>query len=284
MTESLRIQMEFMAKRFQECVKEFDDNKIVSQKLLEDHKALNQRMDVESKDVDYLTDRISEIMNTITIFKKDLSDQINLVSNSVTEISNDIPLMKSQLQVRNELFEHFSQKINKILSQVNELESAEKGNIQNIYTEIESLKNELENVKNVISSQSQDIWKEIRIVSSEMTNINNLLSELSKKYILNNEQILDFNNKLELFKSDFKDAILIASSMDRKFTEDLIRLIPAPAIPSIEDAKKAMAIVLEPVSLDAKNANLRSVNNESKVLILEKRLEQLQLVINSMKL
>jgi len=284
MTDALRVQMEFISKRFQDCVKEFDDNKIVSQKLLDDHKALNQRLDVESKDVDYLTDRISEMMNSMTLSKKDLSDQINLISNSVTEISKDIPLIKTKLQVSGELFEHCTQKMNKILAQINELDSTEKADVKQIYIEIDTLKNDSDSFKLAIRHAIMDQSDNLGNFKSHINDILIKINNLKDAIYINSQNIVVLNDIIQRKDADYKNDLNLLSQKIFAYVDDKFSSIPIPVIPSLEDAKKAMANVLEPVSLDAKNANLRSVNNETKVMILEKRLEQIQLVINSMKL
>ena len=74
--EVLKRKVEFMTERFQECMKLFDESNVSTKKLADDLSSLNERMDASSKDADFLTDRISEILNKLAILKKDSSDQI----------------------------------------------------------------------------------------------------------------------------------------------------------------------------------------------------------------
>lgn len=87
------------------------------------------------------------------------------------------------------------------------------------------------------------------------------------------QQKVELQSELARIKSFFSDDI------DQK-----IKSIPQPVIPSIEDAKKQFQAQIEPIYLDASNAKLRSSNNETKILILEKKVEQLQLLVNKLQL
>lgn len=69
-----------------------------------------------------------------------------------------------------------------------------------------------------------------------------------------------------------------------KMMDDKINAIPKPVIPTLDEAKDAMRQQLEPVCLDAKNANMRSTNTDVKVHILEKKLEQLKLMVEQINL
>jgi hypothetical protein len=81
----------------------------------------------------------------------------------------------------------------------------------------------------------------------------------------------------ELKKTQVYFQEAIPKVIDQKIAE-----IPKPVIPNIEEVKKAFQNQLEPVSLDAKNSALRSVNTESKLHILEKKIEQLKLILDQL--
>jgi hypothetical protein len=66
--------------------------------------------------------------------------------------------------------------------------------------------------------------------------------------------------------------------------DEKINAIPQPVIPSLDDAKLAMQSQLEPVVLDAKNAYMKSTNTDTKVYVLEKKLEQLKLMLDQINL
>lgn len=93
------------------------------------------------------------------------------------------------------------------------------------------------------------------------------LQEMLKQQILNQDaSLLNFSNTL-------------VSMIDSK-----INAIPKPHIPSLDDAKLSMQQQLEPVALDAKNANIRSSNTDTKLHVLEKKIEQVKLILDKFTL
>lgn len=80
---------------------------------------------------------------------------------------------------------------------------------------------------------------------------------------------------------------LVSNGLEKSLKDHIkeaIAAIPKLQIPSLEDATKATQAKIEPALLDSKNANLRSQNNETKIAILEKKVEQLQLLVNKFQL
>jgi hypothetical protein len=63
-----------------------------------------------------------------------------------------------------------------------------------------------------------------------------------------------------------------------------IEAIPIPKEVSLDLVKDEFNKKIEPFSFESKNANLRSSNNESKIVVLEKKVEQLYLLINKYEL
>lgn len=69
-----------------------------------------------------------------------------------------------------------------------------------------------------------------------------------------------------------------------KLISEKIAAIPQPVIPSLDEVKLAFEKQLEPVALDAKNAYVRSQNSESKIILLDKRIEQVNLLLKKLEL
>jgi hypothetical protein len=80
--------------------------------------------------------------------------------------------------------------------------------------------------------------------------------------------------------SDAKDRE-IKKSYNQIF--DQIAAIPKPVIPSLDDLKKGLQMQLEPFTIDVRNSSLRSSNNEYKITVLEKKVEQLTLLLEKLK-
>jgi len=65
----------------------------------------------------------------------------------------------------------------------------------------------------------------------------------------------------------------------KRETEEKIGSIPTPRIPSQDDIYQAIAFKVEPIALDAKNGVLRSANCEMKIMIMEKKIDQIFLLL-----
>lgn len=123
-----------------------------------------------------------------------------------------------------------------------------------------------------VNSKNESLIKDIRDLAEK-----NSLDALSiaKGFSEFRQNTLNSIDELKKAQVYFQEAI--PKVIDLKIAE-----IPKPVIPSIEEAKKAFQNQLEPVSLDAKNSALRSVNTESKLHILEKKIEQLKLILDQL--
>jgi hypothetical protein len=88
----------------------------------------------------------------------------------------------------------------------------------------------------------------------------------------------------EIIRSHQQD-IASVKEFAKNLVSEQIAAIPKPEKPiSLDDAKNAMASKLEPIALDAKSSNLRSVKNESRIMLLEKKIESLYLLLNKSQL
>jgi hypothetical protein len=123
----------------------------------------------------------------------------------------------------------------------------------------------------------QDLKSFLDAISKQSHLHENMMKEINKSFA----QVPEI---LSYFKSENSRFIQSAKEEISSQVETRIASIPKPVIPSLDEAKTHMQAQLEPVVLDAKNAHLRSSNNESKITILEKKVEQLQLLVNKFQL
>ena len=110
------------------------------------------------------------------------------------------------------------------------------------------------------------------------------LADHAKILVASNNNSVDVFKEIKDLRLKMSDAI---AQLDAKWVglvESKIAAIPKPVIPSLDDAKIVMQAQIEPISLDAKNAHLRSENSEKRVFLLEKKVEQLQLILNKLQL
>jgi hypothetical protein len=100
----------------------------------------------------------------------------------------------------------------------------------------------------------------------------------------NKNNILSIKEEVKQSFIKHKQEMEIAISGVYSALNKALANIPKPEVPSYDSLKQEVDKKLEPASLDAKNANLRSSNNEIKLVILEKKIEQLQLLLNKLQL
>lgn len=113
---------------------------------------------------------------------------------------------------------------------------------------------------------------EITQIKSSFKGVDHLIIKLQKE-IVNCYENSSFylessNNNLCLLRQELYKAI------DQK-----IEKIPVPYIPEMDDIKKEIDFKLEPISLDAKNGVLRSSHCEMKIMIMEKKIDQIFLLL-----
>ena len=122
-----------------------------------------------------------------------------------------------------------------------------------------AMKKEFENVKQCVSS----FLPSVKALESTIT-IG--LSECQKEYKCldqkNEKLVLDLNMSIE----------------------DKIKSIPSPVIPSSDSIQKDILSKIEGYLLDCKNANVRSMNSDQRIAILEKKVEQLNLLFKKFEL
>lgn len=135
-----------------------------------------------------------------------------------------------------------------------------------------------------LSQKVHDAHVENKAKFSNLENFKSLIDNQSKLIAKNTESIEWLSNQRKQdIEALYKKVDVFIGLLDPKINE-AIAAIPKPTIPSIDDAKASILKSVEPMQFDAKNANLRSANNETKILLMEKKIEQLQLLVNKLKL
>lgn len=140
-------------------------------------------------------------------------------------------------------------------------------------TEIQDLKSEIIKLKDVIAKTGQSII-EIKSSNAELKlDIESLQHNLERLTTMLCASLRDQDAEIRQVK------ISTLQSVDAKLAS-----LPQPEKVDIEQIRKLVAQDVELFSLDAKNAALKSGINESKIVLLEKKVEQLFLMINKIEL
>jgi hypothetical protein len=117
------------------------------------------------------------------------------------------------------------------------------------------------------------------------------LNDLSSKYIdmkskIESTQLLASlsSDNYNALKNQMNQGLSAFQPYVDQQIKSSIASIPKPEMPDLDAPLKAMQQQFEPARLDAANAKLRAENNEKKIVILEKKVEQLQLLLNKLQL
>jgi len=282
MGKDITEQVDFIVKRFQDSQKRLDDQddliKDLKIKIQEvEHNQVNLENNLEHLDtftdacVKTSQDKLLEIKKHIDV----LNEEKTLLQHS------DEKLKQSQdafLNVVNNLSLHLEALKTHSTSFVEKKEAAE---FRDYCTKTGR---ELDQFKN-------DCYVKLETLNKAQLDINNKINSLSDKvseHSLFNKKHIDSLNcitsTIDKANSSFMSLIKDTQEKILALVNQRFESIPKPLIPSLEDAKNSMRQVIEPVSLDAKNAHLRSANNESRIMILEKKLDQALLMLNQIKL
>lgn len=198
-----------------------------------------------------------------------LSSKVFILENVIAEHKNQLDANSQQVKFSIDKFNNYVPKndfeqVNAIILKIN----------QNFLEENSKLKMEFQQevatLKNLIS-QNQNVNRTVK---------EQILSDVMQF----GKDILLLKSSVDINKNSAKEDILEIKSYINNLVQESIKNIPKPIIPSLDEAKDYMKQNIEPVSLDAKNANLRSANNETEIMIMKKKIEQINILINQLQL
>lgn len=282
--EVLKKQVEFMTERFQECMKMFDDSAEEVKNLSVQLLGINDKIDQEAKDKMDIANSVSKVFEAIEISKKQTAYQISSLINSISEVSNQAPLIAKEIENSKSLFKQCDSQINDIISKISSYDFANAEDVKPLYIEIGNLNKKLAEMNSAMGILNNSLFSIIQDLRAE-------ISPLPGSFQLANKKLDEHDKGLLCVKNDISNIRLDINNLAKNFQQNMkieianaIGSIPEKESISLDDVKKAISSWLESASLDAKNANLRSSNNETKVLVLEKKLEQMNLLITKLSL
>lgn len=267
----------FMKQKFQELVGIYDALVAQNKKLEKDNSDLLQTLDGKFKEQSSKDEDAHKVLLSAIDKARSFSEEKDQKTQRV------IADMAASLD---KLKENFSQGIAQNQSEISqckaalqtfasrEILDAMKKNQQDFAMKLDEQKAQLDK----LTSADQNRTYEFYTLKSEVQKTGDAVNTLTQKEKVSSETVLKNSSDLRAIEQKAvkfeQDVIRVAASVGEQ-----INAIPKPSVPSIEDFKKGWQQQFEPISLDAKNAALRSTNSEYKINILEKRLEQLNLLL-----
>ena len=274
-------QIQYVVGKFQDAMAKFAGFEAKTDEIYKLFLDLSEKVSGLVCDQSNFSNIISGITKDVSGNSLNAETKASLITSSIVDLVNNLAELKSEVG-------EIQKQIAPIYGQFTSI----KDSLSNFATtaHFSDLKQTLKNVVDEVRSKYQD--HEEKFVSSSNKADSHMLFSQS----LSQDMFNLGNDRSKIFASLTNlasDAVLgkqyvesSLSDMQEKllnYINDSIASIPQPVIPSLDDAKKVIEDKITPIYLDAKNANLRSSNNENKLLILEKRIEQLQLLINKLQ-
>lgn len=270
-------QFAFMKSKFQEMIGKYDFLDAEIKKFHSEITDVQSRMQIllvaqtkefnESfkKIIDYQAARKSQQEERDRVSKSDYAivaetqkkciQDIAEANNRVSNVNGEINLCKAALQ-KNDQTAQFSQ----------------------FRKDLHDLGVDLEKKFQALDSRILDNVSITCIANKRVETLNGLLLDLEQNQKNLGTSLSTLNSSVKKSEQDIEALFVKSHNVDSKIAQQ-INDIPKPLIPSLEDIKKQLQLQFDPVQLDAKNANLRSANNEYKVTVLEKKIEQLSLLL-----
>jgi hypothetical protein len=274
----------FMTAKFQDCVSK-----------VEKSTALILEMEIAVKKMNAYCDSLKQDHSSL---KKDFSDFIS--SSSSDSSKKDASVSSSLLEI-GKIVGTFSKDADSIRQEVQVLKDGLSKSIQNQNSfvqsgtkAIESVKADVEDVKTTFLNTLQKLEEKDIANKGAHTDLKNFVTNLANDLISAKGTLREFVGSTSSFATELaahkestaKNLELIGQEFTH-YIEQKLSELPKPSLaPTIspEEAKAQIQKQVEPASLDARNANLRSANNEQKITLLEKKLENLQLLLNKLQL
>lgn len=251
----------------------------------------NTLKDFESQKAKYI-----EFVNGFENTKNDREKFEQFMSDMVDKLQKDISDHTTLINYTKNLFEEEKKEIAQFWDVIN----VKREKISTLFnnqekfaklSDVDVTKDSIEELRKLVEENQKICQDTFLKFTKEQTETKETLQLLKNSLELfriaigeKNSEIGSVKNDLQSLEKSFADKIVNLSTNCKSMVSEAVNAIPKPEIPRLEDAQKAFSNQLEPVMLDAKNAALRAVNNETKISILERKIDQLQLMINKLQL
>ena len=274
-------QIDFIVSKFQDSMSKFESLVHANKDLSKENEDLKSSVgNLESKFSSLVIDFGSFIVAHSESVKAQSKvnghfDKLQMNQTSINSVIRaDIEYVASGCSKLKEKIDDFPFKLVQCLTKINEVDakySSIPDQINKIDASVDFCRVKLIKLEDRISQQEPSLKS---VGNSTDKNAIDVLA-IAKSFSEFSQKTQSLIEELKKNQVYFQEAI--PKVIDQKIAE-----IPKPVIPSLEDAKKAFQNQLEPVSLDAKNSALRSVNTDTKLHVLEKKIEQLKLILDQL--
>jgi len=275
-------QVKFIVNKFQESMAQYDSLETKVNEVLTKAGVYSSQLINIEKDHDKFRENIETLKKCCNNSAVHSSAQSSSYSSSISTLGYDVGRLKENIGEISGLTSALNGEISSLKEKVSGLAPI---------SELNLIKSGLKSVEHAVDSNNKTSHESSLDIRESHNKTKSLLDTIYSEMNSVLGRISQVEKSLKMVVADlglgreYTDNIF--SNLQKEMLNHIERQIdgiPQPIIPSLEDAKKVMEEKLHPVTLDAKNANLRSANNEHKILILEKKIEQLQLLLNKQQI
>jgi len=269
--------------RFQECRNEINALNVLKNKFPLDF----EKIETEIKAILTLLETSKKDLDQV---KANLNQHADFYSTNNAQFKSQLLEVKKELESQAKKLEEYKFHISNNSERLGKVEDSQ-SNYNSKMSEavflgdIIKLKQEFNDEMAQAKSYSQRVLDELKlsqerslgIVHQSRDDLFKRLADASKDYDILKRAFDDLQRKLDAQTLEFKATV--SSLIDQAISGQ-----PKPVIPSLDEAKLVMKKELESAALDAKNANMRSANNENEITILKKKLESAILMVKKIEI
>jgi archaellum component FlaC len=242
-----------------------DLKNLVVEVVMNNHDGLtiqtDRKIEKHEKVHDLIKESIFNLKEKLDVFRRD----INYIAQSCEE--NGKVISSLQQMVKDGASAESVRLLYKNIGEINNNLSSHGESISSVKIENLSLRNKINKLEEILSTHADESRKKSEILSSHSDKLDDLKES-------NFECVSNISRSFDSFQQS------ISKEIDSKISQ--IKFPPSG--PSSEEIKKLISAATELVSMDAKISVSRTNNNEMKLNILEKKIEQLALAVKKVEL
>ncbi len=277
--KQIQAQIDFIVRRFQEAVPKME----LLSKEVKEAAILFSAM---SSKFDSLLSTDSDLQNQIIELSKKSASGFSLSNKqnenltlTIIAVASDYSSLKKDVNNFNNQLPDMNGKIVGIVNRLNSFSTNEDLGIlsSKIQVHKDIMDNGLKDIKQAHSSifASYDKLKiVVDILSSEITTV----KENSRTF---NALISSLKNELSIQKQTMTTNIQNLKDELMKILDEKLSSIPEPIIQSFDEDKKYIHDHIQNIQTEVRSANYKALSNETKIIMLEKKIAQLQTQGNS---
>ena len=276
--------IDLMTVKFQECVSKVEKSLVQVSELMKEVKTLGEKLETLALEHSVLKknthDVFTETDSKNNQLNASLSTSISSVSKVADSCSKESIALKQEIQGIKDSLANAIQNQN-IFAKTGSTSIAEaKADIEDVKTTLINTIAKWEEKDIGNKGAHADLKKYVSMLETDLVSAKGTLREFVGS-------TSSFAKDLSAHKEATANQFEQLNQAITWYIDDKIAALPKPSLtPSItaEEAKAQIQKQIEPANFDAKNANLRSANNEQKITLLEKKVENLNLMLNKLQL